>query len=647
MAVASMKFVNIAGHISAFDTVARLVGDSGVFQPEKAASFFSDDSLYVPMGADDPYAPLMEKLAAAFPEAAAAAAPPDRPLRLDEASAQIESFCAELSALEQKIGALDKEIRDRSALREKLSYFEKSSLDLYELSGLTFTDVQFGRLPLDNVKKLQKRAENESAVVFAGSSDALYEYAAVFFPLEGLESVERMLDGLHFECLLTRAEVREAVKFSDCRSVDEIMQLLLDLNRTAELQIEEARCARAALFASRQEEMRALYEALLERSIYSAIREYAVVCGETFVLVGWTPAKAGRALLHALREMDGVEVVADDAAAEREHNPPVLLKNNAVARPFEMYVGMYGMPSYGDFDPTPFVALTYTLLFGIMFADLGQGLLLSLAGWLLWRFKKMGVGRILVPCGLCSAVFGLVFGSVFGFEHALDPLYRRLFGLSEKPLEVMEPATTNLIIYAAVGIGFVLVVCAMLLNIYACIRRRDLVHLFFGPNGLPGLIFYVAAAVGLFCQLFLGIPVLGAPYVICLIVLPLVLIYLEQPLGNLVLGKKEKIEWGNYLAQSFFELFETLLSYVTNTMSFLRVGAFVLVHAGMMTVVFTLAEMTFGAGYVLIVVLGNLLITVLEALLVSIQVLRLEYYEMFSRFYDGGGRPFEPVRIHE
>ena len=102
MAVASMKFVNIAGHISAFDTVARLVGDSGVFQPEKAASFFSDDSLYVPMGANDPYAPLMEKLAAAFPEAAAAAAPPDRPLRLDEAAAQIESFCAELSALEQK-----------------------------------------------------------------------------------------------------------------------------------------------------------------------------------------------------------------------------------------------------------------------------------------------------------------------------------------------------------------------------------------------------------------------------------------------------------------------------------------------------------------------------------------------------------------
>lgn len=144
------------------------------------------------------------------------------------------------------------------------------------------------------MKKLQKRAENESAVDFCGQFGcALRVCRRVFFPLEGLESVERMLDGLHFECLFDPREVREAVKFSDCRSVDEIMQLLLDLNRTAELQIEEARRARAALFDSRQEEMRALYEALLERSIYSAIREYAVVCGETFVLVGWTPAKAG------------------------------------------------------------------------------------------------------------------------------------------------------------------------------------------------------------------------------------------------------------------------------------------------------------------------------------------------------------------
>ena len=86
---------------------------------------------------------------------------------------------------------------------------------------------------------------------------------------------------------------------------------------------------------------------------------------------------------------------------------------------------------------------------------------------------------------------------------------------------------------------------------------------------------------------------------------------------------------------------------MSNTMSFLRVGAFVLVHAGMMMVVFTLANMSSGIGYVLVVILGNIFVMALEALLAGIQVLRLEFYEMFSRFFDGNGRPFHPVSARQ
>ena len=101
------------------------------------------------------------------------------------------------------------------------------------------------------------------------------------------------------------------------------------------------------------------------------------------------------------------------------------------------------------------------------------------------------------------------------------------------------------------------------------------------------------------------------------------------------------------VSEHFFELFEVCLSYVTNTMSFLRVGAFVLVHAGMMQVVFVLANMFGPTGYIITVILGNILVCGLEALLVGIQVLRLEYYEMFSRFYLGDGRPFKPVKVEK
>ena len=186
----------------------------------------------------------------------------------------------------------------------------------------------------------------------------------------------------------------------------------------------------------------------------------------------------------------------------------------------------------------------------------------------------------------------------------------------------------------------------MLLNIFSCIKRRDLENLLFGANGIPGLVFYCALVFGLVGQMLLHISVMNMPYILGLIVLPLILIFLKEPLGELVRGEGRKLlhmEWGNYLAQSFFELFETVLSYVTNTMSFLRVGAFVLVHTGMMMVVFTLAEMSSGLGYVLILVIGNIIVSALEGLLVAIQVLRLEFYEMFSRFFDGGGRPFVPA----
>ena len=97
--------------------------------------------------------------------------------------------------------------------------------------------------------------------------------------------------------------------------------------------------------------------------------------------------------------------------------------------------------------------------------------------------------------------------------------------------------------------------------------------------------------------------------------------------------------------QSIFEIIVMFIDYLANTMSFLRVGAFVLVHAGMMLVVFTLAEMLPGVGFVIIVIIGNIIVSVLECLLVCIQVLRLQYYELFCRYFDGSGRKFEPVTV--
>ena len=102
-----------------------------------------------------------------------------------------------------------------------------------------------------------------------------------------------------------------------------------------------------------------------------------------------------------------------------------------------------------------------------MFADLGQGILVSLVGYLMWKLKKMKLGKIMIQCGISSAIFGTIFGSVFGFEHALDSMYNKLFGMKEKPIEVMNSSSTNMIIYSTVGIGVALLIVAMIINIYS------------------------------------------------------------------------------------------------------------------------------------------------------------------------------------
>ena len=122
------------------------------------------------------------------------------------------------------------------------------------------------------------------------------------------------------------------------------------------------------------------------------------------------------------------------------------------------------------------------------------------------------------------------------------------------------------------------------------------------------------------------------------------MIAFKEPLANLVEKKKEIIPGskGMFFVEAFFELFDVMLSYFSNTVSFVRIGAFAVSHAAMMEVVLMLAGAEAGSPNWIVVILGNIFVTAMEGLIVAIQVLRLEYYEMFSRFYKGNGRAFQP-----
>ena len=321
---------------------------------------------------------------------------------------------------------------------------------------------------------------------------------------------------------------------------------------------------------------------------------------------------------------------------------PTLLKNNWFAKPFEMFLGMYGVPKYTDFDPTGFMAFTYCLLFGIMFGDLGQGLVLFILGLV---FEKKGqIFGIINRCGITSMIFGFLFGSVFGYEELLNPVHQSLFGVREKLFDVMAQSSTMVLLIGAVAIGAVLILTTQCMNIVNRFKHHQLGDAIFSQNGIAGLVFYGGIVFAIVATMLLGWNVLNPVYLGIFIVLPVISFVMKEPLSNAVEHKTVKPEegWGGYIAQSIFELIDVLLTFVTNSMSYLRVGGFVLSHAGMMLVVMTLVEMTGKAG-VAVLIFGNIFVMVLEGLIVGIQTLRLEYYEMFSRYYDAGGIQFNAL----
>ena len=295
---------------------------------------------------------------------------------------------------------------------------------------------------------------------------------------------------------------------------------------------------------------------------------------------------------------------------------------------------MYGVPKYNDADPTMLVALSYTLLFGIMFGDVGQGAILSIVGFIAYKKFGLQLGAVGMRLGISSMIFGIVFGSVFGSEEILIPMFN-----------AMSPDNTMTLLIAAICLGIILIIISMAFNVFLNFKKKNLGEAILSQNGICGLVFYISI-LGLVINMFLGLGFVNIFYVLILIVVPLLLVFLKEPLIRKFEENEEMFPngFGAFFVEGFFELFEVVLSFITNTMSFLRVGGFVLSHAGMMLVVYTLAGMVGGVGEYIVIVIGNVFVMCLEGLIVGIQVLRLEFYEMFSRYYEGNGIPFRTIK---
>lgn len=551
-----------------------------------------------------------------------------------QAEQEIERLWVQAEEMRARQSKLKEEARELEELMHQLEPFRELDYEFRRILQFRFIAFRFGRISRDYYQKLERYIyETDHVLFYECHSDENFVWGAYFVPEFYKSAVDAVCMSFHFERIYlpdsfegTPETAYQEAEAHISRNREELQNLYQQMHET---------------LAKEKKNLLAAYRSLESYCENFDIRKYAV-CTKThssgdapsdkeyYILYGWMSKADAVRFIGETKADAKIQVLLENPEDNISATPPTKLKNPKIFAPFQMFVEMYGLPSYHELDPTVFIALTYTFMFGAMFGDVGQGLVLTIGGFALYKLKKMNLAAIVSLAGVWSTFFGFMYGSVFGFEEWLEPVWMR----------PMDNIMTTL--YIAIGFGMGLILVAMVINIINAVREKELGRMLFDQSGLAGILCYggVVACIVLYMT---GHPLPATGILAVLVGLPLLAIFLKEPLSNWVEHKSHIFPDGSkamFFVEAFVELFDVVLSYATNSISFVRVGAFALSHAGMMGVVLTLAGYESGSPNLLVVVLGNILVTGLEGLVVGIQVLRLEYYEMFSRFYKGSGKPF-------
>ena len=464
-------------------------------------------------------------------------------------------------------------------------------------------------------------------------------------------------------------------------------ELLIGLEASLKLAEEELRKINNKKVRLKEEYSKSLESLIASYLLANIIEELKARFTSTksaYLVSGWVPADIIKNFIHEL------ETLTEGRIAVRSFNPdeiesikegtekvPVFLSHGKFVKGFEGVVFSYGAPLYGTIDPTPFVAVFFTILFGIMFGDLGQGLVLFLLGVLtaksskgfFSKFKKFSTP--LKAVGISSMAMGLLSGSVFTNEHLLVAPTRAITAyitgrpldriLTIMPLHESGGSVTRLFYFFGftISVGIILNSIGLAINIINLFSRKMYREALFSKTGLAGtLFFWYALSIAirfLLSTLNPGMPpFIFSWYDACGLVIPALGIFLGHELFRIIKKEKPVFREGFmvFFMKGIVEILETISTYVSNTVSFLRVGAFALSHAVLSFIVFFFAERVSGiaagtAIAIFIFVIGNMIIILLEGLIVAIQVVRLQYYEFFNKFFDETGSEFIPFRFRK
>jgi len=538
---------------------------------------------------------------------------------INEMYSKFEADHSEIEALEEGLKNLKKML--------SIKALEMIDVNLREFYSMEYFDFIFGRLSEENRRRLSMNYENVTAAVMHIDVPYYRDYYLVISPKSLKNETDRILRSVYFE------EILLDENYLDKPTI--MLEALEDEINKTEMKLEKINKKMENLKSNYLDEIRECYSKLMMEKRIDTLGEKFAITDHFFYCSAWIPEGKINKNKGILEETESNIIIETTDSEAVGLKAPTKLKNNWFSKPFESLVYMYGVPNYKEVDPTIFFSITYMILFGAMFGDLGQGFVFLLAGLYIGKKSKM-FGELLTRVGIGSMFFGFFYDSFFGYEYLISKVVP--FNIFIRPID-----NINTMLSVAVVFGIFLLYLSFGYSIFNKLKSNDLKEGVLGRNGIVGLILYTTLLL-IVANQFLENITLNNTLLIAIVIISVVLLLLKEPIINRI--RKEDYLYqssvGEYYIESGFEIVETFLSMLSNTLSFIRIGAFALNHVGLFIAFHTMADLigsTFGD--VSMFILGNLLIIFLEGLVVFIQGLRLMYYEIFSKFYSGNGYKFE------
>jgi V/A-type H+-transporting ATPase subunit I len=533
---------------------------------------------------------------------------------LDE---QLKVLWAQVSNLEEQLRNQNEKIKVIRQLSNSLQKFASLDLDLSRLRRQgRFLRIVVGTVPSGNFIQLKRALSLTNFMIKSFYSGEGIQHTVVFGSSQQQKDVQELLNSADFRGL----SIPEEFSGSPSELQADMDQQLEQTDNT----IKQLKQELSDLLSENMPTLQTAHDLLILARPYASLAMVLRGRGGLVSLQGWVPARCQQEiklqLEHNLAFPFHIEFFTPEI--EEFDSVPSLLKKSWLLKPFQGLVKNFGIPGYREVDPSGLFALSYIIMFGMMFGDIGHGAVISLVS-LMFRKRFPGVTIVGVLAGLSSIFFGFVYGSLFGYEQVVQPLW----------MSPMHDPVKVLLVAVVWGASFLVIANLLAIRNYIATGLTE--RALYDGKGIAGLVFYLAAfyvVYQLFAHNRFG--------------------WLEGLLLLLPMAVMLQFKWrqssGGLPERALVVLIEGLehvISDVSGTLSFLRVAAFSLNHIALATAVFAIAGMMDAFGHGLTIVLGNIFIIVLEGAIVAIQCLRLEYYEGFSRFFTGKGKAFEPLKI--